>query len=82
MNEPTPQSFASLPLSQKTQKPVLHFAHANGMPSAVYEPFFEVLSQYFTIEYIELLGDTPDYPVDNHWRSLTQQIIDLSLIHI
>ncbi len=76
MNEPTPQSFASLPLSQKTQKPVLHFAHANGMPSAVYEPFFEVLSQYFTIEYIELLGDTPDYPVDNHWRSLTQQIID------
>jgi predicted esterase len=23
-----------------------------------------------------MLGDTPDYPVDDHWRSLTQQIID------
>ena len=22
------------------------------------------------------LGDTPDYPVDNQWRSLTQQIVD------
>ncbi|WP_201567464.1 alpha/beta fold hydrolase [Psychrobacter sp. JCM 18900] len=70
------QSFAKLPVSKITNKPVLHFAHANGMPSAVYEPFFKGLSKFFTIEYIAMLGDTPDYPVDDHWRSLTQQIID------
>ncbi|WP_394123742.1 alpha/beta fold hydrolase [Psychrobacter nivimaris] len=70
------QSFAKLPVSKITNKPVLHFAHANGMPSAVYEPFFKGLSEFFTIEYIAMLGDTPDYPVDDHWRSLTQQIID------
>ena len=70
------QTFATLPLSKITQKPVIHFAHANGMPSAVYQPFFENLAEFFTIEYIAMLGDTPDYPVDDHWRSLTQQIID------
>ena len=70
------QTFATLPISKITQKPVIHFAHANGMPSAVYQPFFENLAEFFTIEYISMLGDTPDYPVDDHWRSLTQQIID------
>ena len=70
------QTFASLPVSKKTQKPVIHFAHANGMPSAVYQPFFAALAEFFTIEYIPMLGDDPDYPVDNHWHSLTQQIID------
>lgn len=70
------QTFASLPVSKKTQKPVIHFAHANGMPSAVYQPFFAGLETLFTIEYIPLLGGHPDYPVDNHWHSLTQQIID------
>ena len=70
------QTFATLPISKITQKPVIHFAHANGMPSAVYQSFFENLAEFFTIEYIAMLGDTPDYPVDDHWRSLTQQIID------
>ena len=76
MSEVNLQSFASLPISKITQKPVIHFAHANGMPSPVYEPFFEKLAEFFTIEYISMLGDTPDYPVDNQWRSLTQQIVD------
>ncbi len=70
------QTFAALPVSKKTNKPVIHFAHANGMPSAVYQPFFEHLTEFFTIEYIPILGNTPDYPVDDHWRRLTQQIID------
>ncbi|MFT5096374.1 MULTISPECIES: alpha/beta fold hydrolase [Psychrobacter] len=70
------QTFAALPVSKKTRKPVIHFAHANGMPSAVYEAFFAGLSEFFTIEYIAMLGTNPDYPVDDHWRSLTQQIID------
>ncbi|WP_201575143.1 alpha/beta hydrolase [Psychrobacter sp. H8-1] len=76
MSELSLQNFASLPVSQKTKKPVIHFAHANGMPSAVYEPFFAGLAEFFTIEYIPMMGVDPDYPVDDHWRSLTQQIID------
>lgn len=59
-----------------TGKPVLHFAHANGMPSRVYQPMFDVLAQRFTIEYIPLLTVNPDYPVDNHWQKLTEQVED------
>lgn len=69
-------NFSSLPKSKLTGKPVLHFAHANGMPSKVYQPLFDSLSPYFTVEYIPLLGATEGYPVDNHWHSLRQQIID------
>lgn len=76
MSEINLQTFASLPVSNITQKPVIHFAHANGMPSAVYQPFFETLAEFFTVEYIPMLGSDPDYPVDDHWRSLTQQIVD------
>lgn len=76
MNVIDTKTFASLPVSKQTQKPVIHFSHANGMPSAVYKPFFATLAEFFTIEYIAMLGTDPDYPVDNHWRSLTQQIID------
>ncbi len=70
------QTFAALPVSKITQKPVIHFAHANGIPGAVYQPFFERLTEFFTIEYIALLGESPDYPVDDHWQRLTQQVID------
>lgn len=70
------QSFAALAVSKKTNKPVIHFAHANGMPSPVYKAFFAELEAFFTIEYIAMLGNHPDYPVDNHWRSLTQQVVD------
>lgn len=72
----TAQTFASLPRSKRTQKPVIHFAHANGIPSAVYQPLFDTLAEFFTIEYVEMLGCDLDYPVDNHWRRLTKQVID------
>ena len=69
-------SLEHLPASTITGKPVLHFAHANGMPSAVYAPLFAKLEPFFTIEYIERLGTHPNYPVDNHWQRLTQQVVD------
>lgn len=62
--------------SMLTGKPVIHFAHANGMPSKVYQPLFEQLQPYFSIEYIELFGATDGYVIDDHWCNLTQQIID------
>lgn len=77
-SEHPPKSSTNVPLpalSKLTQKPVIHFAHANGMPSAVYEAFFQGLADIFTIEYVPLLGPHPDYPVDDHWHTLTEQII-------
>lgn len=58
------------------QKPLIHFAHANGFPSLTYRYLFELLSDEFDIVYIPQLGTHPNYPVDEHWQSLTQQVID------
>lgn len=72
--------FSRLPVSKLTGKPVIHFAHANGMPSQVYQPLFEQLQEHFTVEYIPVLGfdelGEVSYPIDNHWKSLTDQVID------
>lgn len=57
-------------------KPLLHFAHANGFPSKVYSYLFEQLSADFDIAFVPALGIDPAYQVDNHWQSLTQQVID------
>lgn len=57
-------------------KPILHFAHANGVPSKTYQKLFEALSDDYDVIYVPLLGTNSHYPVDNHWKMLTQQIID------
>ena len=57
-------------------KPLIHFAHANGIPSKTYTYLFELLRDDFEVVFVPALGVDPRYPVDNHWRQLTQQIID------
>lgn len=60
----------------QNQKPLIHFAHANGIPSQTYRYLFELLSDEFDIVYIPQLGTNPNYPVDEGWQQLTQQVID------
>ena len=64
------------------QKPLIHFAHANGIPSRSYQYLFDLLSDEFDIVYIPALGIDPRYPVDNHWQKLTQQVIDSIQAHL
>lgn len=68
--------FDVLPKSILTNKPVLHFVHANGFPAKVYTPLFECWKEYFTLETIELFGTNSNYPIDEHWYSLTLQVRD------
>lgn len=70
------QVFAKLPKSAVTGKPVLHFAHANGFVNECYQPILDTLAHHFTIETLSYLGTHPNYPVDNHWQSLTRQVAD------
>lgn len=65
-----------------TQKPLIHFAHANGIPSKCYRVLFEALSDDYDIVAIPQLGTDPNYPVDNHWQSLTQQVLDSVKFHL
>ncbi|WP_326518357.1 alpha/beta fold hydrolase [Acinetobacter sp. CAAS 2-6] len=59
-----------------TNKPVMHFAHANGVPSAVYQKLFDHLSDDYEVVSIPLIGTNPKYPISNHWPYLVQQVID------
>ena len=52
-------------------KPLIHFAHANGVPSKVYQKLFDLLSDQYDVIYVPLLGPDKNYPIDNHWKSLT-----------
>lgn len=63
-------------MTNQTQKPLIHFAHATGIPSIVYQSLFERLQDDFDICYVPQLGTNLKYPVDNHWQNLTQQVID------
>jgi pimeloyl-ACP methyl ester carboxylesterase len=57
-------------------KPLIHFAHANGVPSKVYEKLFEQLRNEYDIIYVPLIGPDKRYPITNHWPHLVEQIID------
>ncbi len=57
-------------------KPILHFAHANGIPSACYRKLFNALATDYQIVTIPIIGMSPKYPVDNHWQSLVEQVAD------
>lgn len=71
-----PTLFDHLPKSALTGKPILHFVHANGFPSLTYTPLFEHWERVFTVEFIALFGTDTTYPPDNHWQSLTHQVLD------
>jgi pimeloyl-ACP methyl ester carboxylesterase len=62
-------------------KPLIHFAHANGVPAAVYQKIFAALADDFDVIAVPCLGADSRYPIDNHWRSLTQQVIDYIVQH-
>ena len=57
-------------------KPILHFAHANGVPSACYRKLLNELSQDYQVVTIPQIGTDPRFPVDNHWQSLMEQVAD------
>lgn len=57
-------------------KPLIHFAHANGVPSKVYKKLFEQLSDDFDIIMLPEIGTDPLYPVNNHWSNLVDQLVN------
>ncbi len=57
------------------KKPILHFSHANGFPSATYHKLFSYLKQDFTIGYMPLHGHHPDFPVNDNWTNLVEEVI-------
>lgn len=57
-------------------KPQIHFAHANGFPSASYRTLLEALAEDYDVRALPLIGHDPAYPVSNNWPHLKRQLID------
>ena len=57
-------------------RPLIHFAHANGIPSPVYTPLLADLQRDHDVVTLPEIGTDPRYPVTNHWPRLVDQLID------
>lgn len=55
-------------------RPIIHFAHANGFPARTYTKLFSFLEDDFRIGFIERHGHHPDYPVTDGWRFLKEEL--------
>lgn len=59
----------------RAAKEILHFAHANGFPGESYRVLLECLSADYKIIAVDKLGHSIDYPVNNNWSNLADELI-------
>ena len=57
-------------------KPELHFAHANGLPSDCYGKLFRALADDVEVKNLPVIGMDPRFPVRRHWHELADQVAD------
>jgi pimeloyl-ACP methyl ester carboxylesterase len=57
------------------KKHAIHFTHANGIPSATYQKFFNCFKADFDLKAIPMIGLDPQYPVTMSWQYLVEQVI-------
>jgi pimeloyl-ACP methyl ester carboxylesterase len=55
-------------------KSVIHFAHANGIPSPCYRKVLGNLEADFDVKMIPVTGADPRYPINNNWHSTVEEI--------
>jgi pimeloyl-ACP methyl ester carboxylesterase len=59
-----------------SNKPILHFAHANSYPAGTYRSFFEHLGEHYDVQALDMHGHNPAYPVTDGWGLLAQELVD------
>jgi len=55
-------------------KPIIHFAHANGFPAKTYSKLFSYLKDDFEINYLERHAHNPKFPVADGWERLRDEL--------
>lgn len=60
----------------RMNKPLLHFAHANGVPSACYHKMLQALEPAVDVRTLPVMGTDPRYPVTDNWPHLVEQVAD------
>jgi pimeloyl-ACP methyl ester carboxylesterase len=56
-------------------KPLLHFTHGNSYPSGAYGRLLDELRRDFDVRTTDMLGHDPEYPVDDNWHGLVDELI-------
>lgn len=56
-------------------KPALHFAHGNGFPSPCYRQMLQPLEAHFECSFIDKIGHTAQFPVEDNWNALVDEVI-------
>lgn len=59
-----------------TTRPLVHFAHANGFPSACYQRFFQALGDDIDVIMIPMLGHDARFPAAGNWHRLADEIAE------
>ena len=54
---------------------MIHFAHANGIPSPTYQPLFDRLAPHSVIA-LRQFGHNPKFPYSNNWTYLADELVD------
>ena len=57
-------------------KVTLHFAHANGFPSASYRKLFSALPEDYTLLAIEKFGHSERFPINNNWHNPADEMLE------
>lgn len=55
-------------------KPVLAFAHANGVPGHSYDTFLAPFAEQYDVRVVACLGQDSRYPVNRNWHSLSREL--------
>lgn len=55
-------------------KPIIHFAHANGFPARTYSKLFSFLEDDFAVNYLERHAHNPKFPVTDGWERLRDEL--------
>lgn len=61
-------------VAASTDRPVLAFAPANGLPGHSYDTFLAPLQEEFELAVMDLVGHDPSYPVDAQWHGLSLEL--------
>jgi len=57
------------------KKEIIQFSHANGFPGPTYQSLFSFLEDQYDIQYIDMLGHNPNFPVVDNWTTLSKELI-------
>jgi len=58
------------------KKVAVHFAHANGFPSASYQQLFAALPSEFEVLALSQFGHNPQFPVNKNLANLVDELLD------